>query len=104
MLTVWCAECDADSAVSESGCLGVLERSAMGSLRWVVTDRHRRRHPIDGRRFVHGVYLEHHTRGSVDIPEFLPVRCDRHGRGSVRSDDVLAQRGNVSLKVISATP
>lgn len=104
ILKVWCTQCDDDKSVSESGCLGVLERTVRGSLRWTVEDRRRRRQQFDGRRFAHGIYLKHWLRSAIDVPEYLPASCERHGRGFVRTADVIEHRANVSIEMIPATP
>lgn len=99
--TAWCPRCSGEGR-SESGRLGVLERTPKGSLRWVVEDRRRGRRRVGGRKVDLGVYLKRRASSGTDMPAKLPALCERHGRGWVYSDDVLKRCANVRFET-SAT-
>lgn len=103
LLTVWCAECKAEGQ-RDPGRLGVVERTAKGTVRWRVTSERlgRRNRPGYWRAWRWGVTLSHPAYSRLDVPEQLHAMCPTHGRGFVRTADVVAQRGKVGLKLFAS--
>src|SRR5262245_13454921 len=99
--TVWCGQC-AEEKRPDRGKLGGVERTPKGTIRWHVEAKrlgrlNRPGHPWRGWRG--GVALEHPAYSHLDVPERLVAICPHHGRGYVRTADVVAQRGTVTLKM-----
>jgi hypothetical protein len=55
-----------------------------------------------GQKLVSFDTLRHPTRSDYVAPDTLPASCERHGRGSVSTRDVLGAPANIVLK-LSAT-
>lgn len=100
LLTVWCGKC-AEEKRPARGKLGVIERTPKGTIRWDVnaTRLARLNRPGHWRGTRGGVALEHPAYSRLNVPELLVGICPHHGRGYIRTGDVIAQRGSLTLKI-----
>lgn len=101
LCTVWCGQCENERRDTR-GKLGVVERTAKGTVRWHVSAKRLARLNRPGgpwRGWRGGVVLEHPARSHLEVPERLVAICPYHGRGYIRTADVIAQRGRVALKM-----
>jgi hypothetical protein len=100
LLTVWCGQCQ-DEKRPDRGKLGVIERTPKGAIRWDVNAKRlaRLNRPGHWRGWRGGVVLEHPAYSHLDVPDRLVAICPHHGRGYIRTTEVVAQRGSLTLKM-----